>query len=78
MYENISCTCELRAGARCQLLGAPKEMAVAAVEALKKFVKDSEIKIRVDLNLNKIWESIANADDDALKRNGWIEGSFTI
>ena len=47
-------------------------MAVAAVEALKKFVKDSEIKIRGDLILNKLWEFIANADDDALKRNGWI------
>ena len=40
-----------------------------AVEALRKIICD---KIRVDVDLNKLWETMVNADADALKNNGWI------
>ena len=43
-----------------------------AIAALRKIINDSEIKIRADINLNNIWESMVSADDDALKNNGWI------
>ena len=44
-------------------------MTLLAVEALKKIIYD---KIRVDVNLNRLWETMLDADADELKNNGWI------
>ena len=43
-----------------------------AVAALQKFITDSEIKVQAKLDLNKVWERMVGANDDVLKRNGWI------
>ena len=43
-----------------------------AVAALQKVIDDSEIRIQVTVNLNRLWESIVRANADSLKRNGWI------
>ena len=43
-----------------------------AVAALKKFIDDSEIKIRAKVDLNALWKSIVDGEDSALKTNGWV------
>ena len=43
-----------------------------AVAALQKIIDDSKIRIQVTVNLSRLWESIACANADSLKRNDWI------
>lgn len=53
-------------------MAAEDPVAKSAVAALQKRIDDSGIRIQVKLDLNKLWESMASANDDALKKNGWV------
>ena len=46
--------------------------AAAGAAALQKFIADSEISVKAKVDINELWTAIVDAEDHALKDNGWI------